>query len=212
MITPGSFHVEFFFPTSKLLSDVVKLQVLFICSHYSIIWICCIFLIYIETSHDFKPSILESCGFVVEDLGLFPNGGLFKLMRFLKWKYFVFQVWCGGLTLTTGLQVPSAVRSFQKTENGLGGSNSSISQQDPSVACDICFYDKLPSVDASLLPWTLPKPSGQPENWTHLRWPRHVDFQDEDSFDQQKNTERRFPSRSLWQTLAFIRRCLHRKS
>uniref|UniRef100_A0A0E9TP88 Uncharacterized protein n=1 Tax=Anguilla anguilla TaxID=7936 RepID=A0A0E9TP88_ANGAN len=37
-----------------------------------------------------------------------------------------FMVWCGGLTLSTGLQVPSAVRSFQKTENGLGGSNSSL--------------------------------------------------------------------------------------
>ncbi|XP_030641141.1 FSD1-like protein [Chanos chanos] len=37
-----------------------------------------------------------------------------------------FMVWCGGLTLLTGLQVPSAVRSFQKTENGLGGSSSSI--------------------------------------------------------------------------------------
>uniref|UniRef100_A0A8C1P5U2 Fibronectin type III and SPRY domain containing 1-like n=1 Tax=Cyprinus carpio TaxID=7962 RepID=A0A8C1P5U2_CYPCA len=35
-----------------------------------------------------------------------------------------FMVWCGGLTLSTGLQIPSAVRSFQKTENGLGGSNS----------------------------------------------------------------------------------------
>uniref|UniRef100_A0A671R0K4 FSD1-like protein n=1 Tax=Sinocyclocheilus anshuiensis TaxID=1608454 RepID=A0A671R0K4_9TELE len=61
-------------------------------------------------------------------------------------------VWCGGLTLSTGLQIPSAVRSFQKTENGLGGSSSSISPQDPSVACDICFYDKLPSVDSSLMP------------------------------------------------------------
>uniref|UniRef100_A0A672QCM1 Fibronectin type III and SPRY domain containing 1 like n=1 Tax=Sinocyclocheilus grahami TaxID=75366 RepID=A0A672QCM1_SINGR len=63
-----------------------------------------------------------------------------------------FMVWCGGLTLSTGLQIPSAIRSFQKTENGLGGSNSSISPQDPSVACDICFYDKLPSVDSSLMP------------------------------------------------------------
>uniref|UniRef100_A0A672P5Q8 Fibronectin type III and SPRY domain containing 1 like n=1 Tax=Sinocyclocheilus grahami TaxID=75366 RepID=A0A672P5Q8_SINGR len=63
-----------------------------------------------------------------------------------------FMVWCGGLTLSTGLQIPSAVRSLQKTENGLGGSNSSISQQDPAVACDICLYDKLPSVDSSLMP------------------------------------------------------------
>ncbi|XP_048114506.1 FSD1-like protein isoform X3 [Alosa alosa] len=37
-----------------------------------------------------------------------------------------FMVWCGGLSLSTGLQVPSAVRSFQKTENGIGGSNSSL--------------------------------------------------------------------------------------
>ncbi|XP_031433651.1 FSD1-like protein isoform X2 [Clupea harengus] len=37
-----------------------------------------------------------------------------------------FMVWCGGLTLATGLQVPSAVRSFQKTENGIGGSSSSL--------------------------------------------------------------------------------------
>uniref|UniRef100_A0AAY4A2X5 FSD1-like protein n=1 Tax=Denticeps clupeoides TaxID=299321 RepID=A0AAY4A2X5_9TELE len=37
-----------------------------------------------------------------------------------------FMVWCGGLTLSTGLQVPSAVKSLQKTENGVGGSNSSI--------------------------------------------------------------------------------------
>uniref|UniRef100_A0A8K9XFW7 Fibronectin type III and SPRY domain containing 1-like n=1 Tax=Oncorhynchus mykiss TaxID=8022 RepID=A0A8K9XFW7_ONCMY len=37
-----------------------------------------------------------------------------------------FMVWCGGLSLSTGMQVPSAVKSFQKTENGLGGSNSSL--------------------------------------------------------------------------------------
>ncbi|KAM6985529.1 FSD1-like protein isoform 2-T2 [Aplochiton taeniatus] len=37
-----------------------------------------------------------------------------------------FMVWCGGLSLSTGLQVPSAVKSFQKTENGVGGSNSSL--------------------------------------------------------------------------------------
>ncbi|XP_026777404.1 FSD1-like protein isoform X4 [Pangasianodon hypophthalmus] len=37
-----------------------------------------------------------------------------------------FMVWCGGLSLSTGLQVPSAVRSFQKAENGLAGSNSSL--------------------------------------------------------------------------------------
>ncbi|XP_076867465.1 FSD1-like protein isoform X3 [Brachyhypopomus gauderio] len=37
-----------------------------------------------------------------------------------------FMVWCGGLSLTTGLQVPNAIRSLQKVENGLGGSNSSL--------------------------------------------------------------------------------------
>ncbi|XP_060719140.1 FSD1-like protein isoform X1 [Tachysurus vachellii] len=37
-----------------------------------------------------------------------------------------FMVWCGGLSLSTGLQVPSAVRSLQKAENGLTGSNSSL--------------------------------------------------------------------------------------
>uniref|UniRef100_A0A673LM20 FSD1-like protein n=1 Tax=Sinocyclocheilus rhinocerous TaxID=307959 RepID=A0A673LM20_9TELE len=51
-----------------------------------------------------------------------------------------FMVWCGGLTLSTGLQIPSAVRSFQKTENGLGGSNSSISQQDPIAYIYIYIY------------------------------------------------------------------------
>lgn len=37
-----------------------------------------------------------------------------------------FMVWCGGLSLATGLQVPSAIKSLQKSENGLGGSNSSL--------------------------------------------------------------------------------------
>nr|XP_046146636.1 FSD1-like protein isoform X1 [Oncorhynchus gorbuscha] len=37
-----------------------------------------------------------------------------------------FMVWCGGLSLSTGMQVPSAVKSFQKNENGLGGSTSSL--------------------------------------------------------------------------------------
>ncbi|CAI5796673.1 isoform X2 [Podarcis lilfordi] len=37
-----------------------------------------------------------------------------------------FMVWCGGLTLTTGLQVPSAVKTLQKSENGLSGSASSL--------------------------------------------------------------------------------------
>lgn len=37
-----------------------------------------------------------------------------------------FMIWCGGLTVTTGLQVPSAVKTLQKSENGLGGSTSSL--------------------------------------------------------------------------------------
>ncbi|XP_071311833.1 FSD1-like protein isoform X6 [Agelaius tricolor] len=37
-----------------------------------------------------------------------------------------FMIWCGGLTVMTGLQVPSAVKTLQKSENGLGGSTSSL--------------------------------------------------------------------------------------
>ncbi|XP_048359427.1 FSD1-like protein isoform X4 [Sphaerodactylus townsendi] len=37
-----------------------------------------------------------------------------------------FMVWCGGLTVTTGLQVPTAVKTLQKSENGLSGSASSL--------------------------------------------------------------------------------------
>ncbi|KFP79994.1 FSD1-like, partial [Acanthisitta chloris] len=37
-----------------------------------------------------------------------------------------FMIWCGGLTVSTGLQVPSAVRTLQKSENGLSGSTSSL--------------------------------------------------------------------------------------
>ncbi|XP_078532797.1 FSD1-like protein isoform X1 [Lissotriton helveticus] len=37
-----------------------------------------------------------------------------------------FMVWCGGLTLHTGLQVPSAVKTLQKSENGLSGSANSL--------------------------------------------------------------------------------------
>ncbi|EDL02278.1 mCG142768 [Mus musculus] len=35
-------------------------------------------------------------------------------------------VWCGGLSLSTGMQVPSAVRTLQKSENGMTGSTSSL--------------------------------------------------------------------------------------
>uniref|UniRef100_A0A672QCS6 Fibronectin type III and SPRY domain containing 1 like n=1 Tax=Sinocyclocheilus grahami TaxID=75366 RepID=A0A672QCS6_SINGR len=86
---------------------------------------------------------------VPDSIGHFLN---YCLINPIKPSVSYLMVWCGGLTLSTGLQIPSAIRSFQKTENGLGGSNSSISPQDPSVACDICFYDKLPSVDSSLMP------------------------------------------------------------
>ncbi|XP_006887045.1 PREDICTED: FSD1-like protein [Elephantulus edwardii] len=37
-----------------------------------------------------------------------------------------FMVWCGGLSLSTGMQVPSAVRTLQKSENGITGSTSSL--------------------------------------------------------------------------------------
>ncbi|KFV49000.1 FSD1-like, partial [Gavia stellata] len=37
-----------------------------------------------------------------------------------------FMIWCGGLTVSTGLQVPSAVKTLQKSENGLSGSTGSL--------------------------------------------------------------------------------------
>lgn len=37
-----------------------------------------------------------------------------------------FMVWCGGLSLSTGMQVPSAVRTLQKSENGMTGSTGSL--------------------------------------------------------------------------------------
>ncbi|NWS75015.1 FSD1L protein, partial [Crotophaga sulcirostris] len=37
-----------------------------------------------------------------------------------------FMIWCGGLTVSTGLQVPSAMKTLQKSENGLSGSTSSL--------------------------------------------------------------------------------------
>ncbi|XP_064293902.1 FSD1-like protein isoform X2 [Phalacrocorax carbo] len=37
-----------------------------------------------------------------------------------------FTIWCGGLTVSTGLQVPTAVKTLQKSENGLSGSTSSL--------------------------------------------------------------------------------------
>ncbi|NXK14039.1 FSD1L protein, partial [Herpetotheres cachinnans] len=37
-----------------------------------------------------------------------------------------FMIWCGGLTVSTGLQVPNAVKMLQKSENGLSSSTSSL--------------------------------------------------------------------------------------
>ncbi|XP_063175437.1 FSD1-like protein isoform X2 [Chroicocephalus ridibundus] len=37
-----------------------------------------------------------------------------------------FMIWCGGLTVSTGLQVPSAVKTLQKGENVLSGSTGSL--------------------------------------------------------------------------------------
>ncbi|PKK25249.1 FSD1-like protein isoform X1 [Columba livia] len=37
-----------------------------------------------------------------------------------------FMIWCGGLTVNTGLQVPSPVKTLQKNENGLSGSTNSL--------------------------------------------------------------------------------------
>ncbi|XP_051785764.1 FSD1-like protein isoform X2 [Erpetoichthys calabaricus] len=61
----------------------------------------------------------------------FYNAENKQLLHTFKTKFMqpvvpAFMVWCGGLALSTGIQVPSAVRSFQKSENGLGGSGSSL--------------------------------------------------------------------------------------
>ncbi|TRY56593.1 hypothetical protein DNTS_008417, partial [Danionella cerebrum] len=51
--------------------------------------------------------------------------------------------------------VPSAVRSFQKTENGLSGSNSSLSNhqlQEPTATDTISFYENMSSVEALVQP------------------------------------------------------------
>ncbi|XP_035166090.1 FSD1-like protein isoform X2 [Oxyura jamaicensis] len=37
-----------------------------------------------------------------------------------------FMIWCGGLSVSTGLQVPSAVKTLQKSENGLNSSTCSL--------------------------------------------------------------------------------------
>ncbi|XP_026874612.2 FSD1-like protein isoform X3 [Electrophorus electricus] len=89
--------------------------------------------------HNNKAKSLEVA--VPERIGVYCDldGGLLsfynadskQLLHMFKTKFSqpvvpAFMVWCGGLSLMTGLQVPSAIRSFQKAENGLGGSNSSL--------------------------------------------------------------------------------------
>ncbi|XP_063080421.1 ribitol-5-phosphate transferase FKTN isoform X7 [Cavia porcellus] len=46
-----------------------------------------------------------------------------------------FMVWCGGLALSTGMQVPSAVRTLQKSENGMTGSASSLNNVTQKQVC-----------------------------------------------------------------------------
>ncbi|XP_077331308.1 FSD1-like protein isoform X3 [Lithobates pipiens] len=62
---------------------------------------------------------------------LFYNSETKQLLHSFKTKFTqpvipAFMAWCGGITLYTGLQVPSAVRTLQKAENGLSGSSSSL--------------------------------------------------------------------------------------
>lgn len=61
--------------------------------------------------------------FVVVNCGM---GGETCLAHNADFFSFPLQIWCGGLTVSTGLQVPSAVKTLQKSENGLGGSTSSL--------------------------------------------------------------------------------------
>ncbi|XP_018420970.1 PREDICTED: FSD1-like protein isoform X2 [Nanorana parkeri] len=61
----------------------------------------------------------------------FYNASTKQLLHSFKTKFTqpvvpAFMAWCGGITLYTGLQVPSAVRTLQKAENGLSGSSSSL--------------------------------------------------------------------------------------
>lgn len=53
-------------------------------------------------------------------------GGEIRVWLIMQTFFFSPQIWCGGLTVSTGLQVPSAVKTLQKSENGLGGSTSSL--------------------------------------------------------------------------------------
>ncbi|XP_068090534.1 FSD1-like protein isoform X4 [Hyperolius riggenbachi] len=61
----------------------------------------------------------------------FYNANTKQLLYTFKTKFTqpvvpAFTAWCGGIILYTGLQVPSAVKTLQKAENGLSGSSSSL--------------------------------------------------------------------------------------
>ncbi|XP_067839439.1 FSD1-like protein isoform X3 [Heptranchias perlo] len=61
----------------------------------------------------------------------FYNADTKQLLHTFKTKFTqpvvpAFMVWCGGLNVYTGLQVPSAIKSFQKGDGGLGGSANSL--------------------------------------------------------------------------------------
>ncbi|XP_038626019.1 FSD1-like protein isoform X4 [Tachyglossus aculeatus] len=61
----------------------------------------------------------------------FYNANSKQLLYSFKTKYTQpilpgFMVWGGGLSLSTGMQVPSAVKTLQKSENGMNGSTGSL--------------------------------------------------------------------------------------
>ncbi|XP_051875515.1 FSD1-like protein isoform X2 [Pristis pectinata] len=61
----------------------------------------------------------------------FYNADTKQLLHTFKTKFTqpvipAFMVWCGGLSLYTGLQVPSIIKSFQKGDGGLSGSANSL--------------------------------------------------------------------------------------
>lgn len=61
----------------------------------------------------------------------FYNADTKQLLHTFKTKFTqpiipAFMVWCGGLSLYTGLQVPSALKSFQKGNGELSNSANSL--------------------------------------------------------------------------------------
>ncbi|XP_029860398.1 FSD1-like protein isoform X5 [Aquila chrysaetos chrysaetos] len=61
----------------------------------------------------------------------FYNGNSKQLLHTFRTKFTQpllpgFMIWCGGLTVSTGLQVPSVLKMLQKSENGLSVSTSSL--------------------------------------------------------------------------------------